>query len=89
MVDLQGRSSVADYYFVCSGQSSQQIIAIAEEIERVLKKHKVYCLHKEGEISAEWLLLDYGDVVVHILSDECRRKYDLETLWKKFLERKA
>lgn len=80
---------MTDYYFVCSGQSSQQIIAIAEEIERVLKKKKVHCLQKEGERATEWVLMDYGDVVVHILTEECRQRYDLETLWKEFLERKA
>ena len=89
LVDLQGRSSVTDYYFVCSGQSPQQINAIAEEIERILKKKKVYCLRKEGTVLSEWVLLDYGDVVIHILSEESREKYDLETLWKEFLERKT
>ncbi len=89
LVDLGGRSSVADYYFVCSGSSPQQINAIADGVERALKKKKVHCLRKEGEILSEWVLLDYGDVVIHILSEESRRKYDLETLWKEFLERKA
>ena len=88
LIDLQGRSSVTDYYFLCSGQSSQQLAAIAEAIERVLKKEKIHCLRKEGEMPSEWILLDYGDVVIHVLSEEYRRYYDLETLWKEFLKQK-
>lgn len=67
---------------ICSGANSRQIQAIADEIEQNLKKHGEYPTSVEGYENAEWVLVDYGDFVVHIFSEKTRTYYDLERLWR-------
>jgi len=71
-----------DYFVVCSGTNPRQIQAIADEVEERLKKAGLRPAHTEGYRQAEWVLLDYVDFVVHIFSENARRFYDLERLWK-------
>ena len=66
---------------VCSGESERQIRAIYDEIEKTLKKEGLLPHHREGEIDSGWLLLDYGDLIVHIFAPEERALYRLEELW--------
>jgi ribosome-associated protein len=72
----------AEYFLVCSGQSTPQLQAIAEGIEERLDRQGVRLPHREGKPGAEWVLLDYGGFVVHIFSDRARLYYDLERLWR-------
>ena len=72
---------VCDYFLIASGASTTQVRAIAEHITRSLKAKGERLWHGEGEREASWILLDYGDVVVHIFLDATRRFYDLERLW--------
>ena len=67
---------------MCSGTNPRQIQAIADEVELRLKKAGQYPAHTEGYKQAEWVLLDYVDFVVHVFSEQARRFYDLERLWK-------
>ncbi|MBO0798764.1 MAG: ribosome silencing factor [Blastocatellia bacterium] len=71
-----------DYFIICSGNSARQTKAIADEIIERLKKSGVRPLNTEGYNNAEWILIDYGAFVVHIFTDESRRFYDLERLWR-------
>ena len=71
----------ADYFVICSGEANRQIRAIYEEIEHALKKEGVKPHHREGTLDSGWLLLDYGDVIVHIFSTEEREYYRLDKLW--------
>ena len=71
----------ADYFVICSGEANRQIRAIYEEIEHALKKEGVKPHHREGTLDSGWLLLDYGDVIVHIFSAEEREYYRLDKLW--------
>jgi ribosome-associated protein len=71
-----------DYFLVCSGTNPRQIQAIADEVELRLKQDGLRPAHTEGYRQAEWVLLDYVDFVVHIFSEQARRFYDLERLWK-------
>ena len=66
---------------VCSGESERQIRAIYDEIETSLKRDGLLPHHREGEIDSGWLLLDYGDVIVHVFAPEERAFYRLEELW--------
>lgn len=71
-----------DYFLVCSGTNPRQIQAIADEVQRELAPHGLRAHSVEGYNQAEWVLLDYVDFVVHVFSEEKRRFYDLERLWK-------
>ena len=74
-------TSFADYFVICSGTSTRQVQAIANEIEDRLRSEKVRPLNIEGYQNAEWILLDYGSMIVHVFSEKSRQFYDLERLW--------
>ena len=82
ILNVKGLSSVTDYFVIISVDSDVQLKAIADHIERKLKKdEKIHLYHKEGTNSTNWVLLDYIDVVVHIFRKETREHYGLERLW--------
>ena len=81
VLDLQGMSSLADFFLVCTGRSSAQMDTIAEAIAIALRAEGIRVRHREGTAESGWLLLDYGDVVVHIFGEESRAFYGLERLW--------
>ncbi len=83
LLDLKGSSSFTDYFLICSGTSSRHLQAISDGIQERLEKSGVRPTHIEGYTQAEWILLDYLNFVVHIFSEQARRFYDLERLWKK------
>lgn len=72
---------VADYFVIAAGRSRVQVQAIADAVEEALDAAGVAVGHREGYDSARWVLLDYGDVVVHVFAEEERRFYGLERLW--------
>ena len=72
---------IADYFVICTCQSSPQTRAIADEIEKRLKQEGYSHLGTEGRAEATWILLDYGSVVVHVFLSETRDYYQMETLW--------
>ena len=72
----------AEYFLLCSGHSQPQIQAIGEAIEERLGREGGRLARREGKLGAEWVLLDYGDFVVHIFSERARQYYDLERLWR-------
>ncbi|MGA2844156.1 MAG: ribosome silencing factor [Candidatus Acidiferrales bacterium] len=82
VLNLSGAGAFAEYFLLCSGQSQPQIQAIGEAIEERLHRQGRRVAHREGKSSAEWVLLDYGDFVVHIFSERARQYYDLERLWR-------
>ncbi len=73
-------TSFADYFLLCSGSSTRQTEAIASEIEKKLGEQGTYTNHKEG--AGEWILFDYGDIIIHVFTKETRAFYDLERLWR-------
>ncbi|MGH9738161.1 MAG: ribosome silencing factor [Candidatus Acidiferrales bacterium] len=82
VLKLSGVSAFADYFLLCSGESSPQLHAIAEAIEERLHRHGRRLAHREGKAGAEWVLLDYGFIVIHIFGEGARRYYELERLWR-------
>jgi ribosome-associated protein len=83
VLELEKNSGAfTDYFVVCSGTNPRQIQAISDEVELRLKRAGHYPNSIEGYKQAEWVLIDYVDLVVHIFSESARRYYDLERLWK-------
>ncbi len=80
-LDVQGLSNVTDYFLVCSGKSTTHLQAIAEAIRVELKAEGIRPLHAEGQAGSGWILLDYGDVLVHVFLEDTRAYYALERLW--------
>ena len=81
LLDVRNVCSFADYFVICAGETERQIRAVYDEIEHSLKKEKVLPHHHEGTIDSGWLLLDYGDVIVHIFGALEREYYQLDELW--------
>jgi ribosome-associated protein len=82
VLDISEIASFADYFLLCTGDSSRQMQAIADEVEQQLKVFGVRPSHVEGYQNAEWILMDYIDLVIHIFSRSARAYYDLERLWR-------
>lgn len=82
VLDLREVTSFADYFVICSGTNTRQIQAIADEIHQRLKKLGESPNSVEGYDNAEWVLIDYGDYLIHIFSEKARLYYDLERLWR-------
>ena len=80
-LDVEGLASFADYFIICSGRSHRQVTAIAEHVEKELKAQGIKTLSIEGLREGHWILMDYGDVIIHIFYEPIRVFYDLESLW--------
>jgi ribosome-associated protein len=81
VLDVRKKTSVADYFLVCSGTSDRHVDSIADRVGEKLSAQKVKPLRTEGERSG-WILQDYGDVIFHVMKEEQRQFYDLEALWE-------
>ena len=82
VLDLRDISAFADFFVICTGSNSRQCQAIADEIQMRLKKLGEHANSVEGYQNAEWVLMDYGDYLIHIFSEKARAYYDLERLWR-------
>lgn len=80
-IDLRGRSDVADYMVICSGRSSRQVAAISEKLVDRLKQEFRVSSKMEGKETGDWVLIDTGDVIVHVFRPEVREFYQLEKMW--------
>jgi ribosome-associated protein len=81
ILDLREISTFTDFFVIMTGNSSRQNVAIFESIEKELKKDKLAPIGVEGKEHAEWILMDYGNFVVHVFSKSARDYYSLEKLW--------
>ncbi len=80
-IDLQGKTAMADYMIVCSGRSSRQVAGMADRVSEGLKAELDRLCKMEGKTQGDWVLIDTGDVVVHIFRPEVREFYQLEKMW--------
>ena len=80
-IDLRGRSDVADYMVICSGRSSRQVASISEKLADRLKEQFRILAKMEGKETGDWVLIDSGDVIVHVFRPEVREFYQLEKMW--------
>jgi ribosome-associated protein len=81
LLDIRDVTTIADYFVICSGNNPRQIQAIADAIDEQLGEQGANLLHREGAAESGWILLDFGDVVVHIFGPREREYYRLERLW--------
>lgn len=83
LLDLKGSSNFADYFVICSGTSDRHVKALSESVHLGMKKeYGIMPHHVEGQSNSQWILLDYGSIIVHIFFDYLREYYALENLWK-------
>ena len=80
-LDMQKISLLADYFVIMQADSNRQVKAIADEIDGELSKEGIIAKNIEGKHNSDWILLDFGDVVVHVFKTETRQFYNLEKLW--------
>jgi ribosome-associated protein len=80
-IDLRGQSSIGDYMVICSGRSSRQVQSMAEKLADMLKRDHGRATKTEGRSTGDWVLIDAGDVIVHVFRPEVREFYQLEKMW--------
>jgi ribosome-associated protein len=81
VLDLRGMTAITDYFIICSGRSSRQVMAIADHVQKEMRNAGTRPLGVEGVGSGHWILLDYDHVVIHVFYDPIRRFYNLEGFW--------
>ncbi len=81
LLDIRDVTTFADYFVICSGNNPRQIQAIADAIDEQLGEQGAKVLHREGDAETGWMLLDFGDVIIHIFGPKEREYYRLERLW--------
>ena len=82
ILDLRNVATFTDYFLITSGANERQVQAISDEVVEKLKKSGTPAARVEGYRTAEWILMDYGDFIVHVFADKARKFYDLERLWR-------
>lgn len=82
IIDISHISTLADYFIIASGSNRSQVQAMADAVDEALDKMGVHSRSTEGYQNANWILLDYGDIVVHLFDEENRLFYDLERIWR-------
>lgn len=80
VLDIRGLSTIADYLVIATGTSDKQVVAIADSVRTGLKKYGK-AIDMEGAREGKWIVIDYGDVIVHVFLEEMRRYYNLDELW--------
>jgi ribosome-associated protein len=81
VIDLKGKSAIADYMVIASGRGSRQVIAMADHLVRLLKTHGQVGITPEGMKQGDWVLIDGGDIIIHLFRPEVREFYNLEKMW--------
>lgn len=82
-LDLREKSSISEYFVIATGSAINHNQAICDEVQKQLREHNYEILNTEGYTEGSWILCDYGDVIVHIMTKNAREYYNLERLWNK------
>lgn len=80
-IDVQGKSSITDQLIICTGTSSRHLMSVADRLVDACRKNGLMPLGVEGQGISDWIVVDLGEAIVHIMQDESRRMYELEKLW--------
>ncbi|MGV3346344.1 ribosome silencing factor [Enterobacteriaceae bacterium LUAb1] len=81
VLNVKGKSSITDCMIICTGTSTRHVVSIAEYVMQEVRHAGLMPLGAEGQTVADWVVVDLGDVIVHIMQEESRRLYELEKLW--------
>lgn len=81
-INVKGKSSITDCMIICTGTSSRHVASIADHIVDAAKEKNISALGIEGKQEADWIVVDLGDVIVHVMQNEARQLYELEKLWR-------
>lgn len=81
VIDLQKKTSIADYMIICTGNSNRHIIALSNYLSEDLKKLNLNMLNVEGKKGGDWIVVDVGDIIIHLFRREVREYYNLEKMW--------
>ena len=82
IIDISGISTLADYFIIATGKNSRHVQTLVDEVDNALGRAGAPDHHDEGYRAANWVLMDYNDIVIHVFSQEDRRFYDLERIWR-------
>ena len=82
VIDIQDVSVIADYFIIASGANTNQVQALADNVQEALGRAGYDARQVEGYGSASWILMDYNDIIIHVFSEESRMFYDLERIWR-------
>tara|TARA_B100001029_G_C14948899_1_gene387600 strand:- start:492 stop:842 length:351 start_codon:yes stop_codon:yes gene_type:complete len=80
-INLENKSSIADFMIICSGTSNRHVISLSNYLMEALKKEKLNTLNVEGKRNGDWILVDTGDIIIHLFRNEVREYYRLEKMW--------
>ena len=80
-IDLKNKSSIADFMIICSGTSNRHVVSLSNYLVEALKKENLKTLNVEGKRNGDWVLVDAGDVIIHLFRNEVREYYALEKMW--------
>ena len=81
-IDLKNKSSIADFMIICSGTSSRHVISLSNHLLKSLKKKSLKTLNVEGKSNGDWVLVDAGDIIIHLFKSEVRDYYSLDQMWE-------
>ncbi len=81
LLDIRDISTIADFFVICTGNNARQVQAIGDALNDDLKKQGARLLYREGDADTGWVLLDYGDIIIHVFAPKEREYYRLERLW--------
>tara|TARA_B100000686_G_scaffold30429_1_gene31190 strand:+ start:1761 stop:2096 length:336 start_codon:yes stop_codon:yes gene_type:complete len=81
VIDLKGKSDIADYMVIATGQSGRQVSTMADRLIEAAKRHGIKGISPEGKSQGDWVLIDAGDIIIHLFRPEVRKFYNLEKMW--------
>jgi ribosome-associated protein len=82
VIDIKDVSVIADYFIVASGNNQNQLLAMQDEVDKIMYQNDIHAKQIEGNRSSTWILMDYEDIIVHLFSQEDRLFYNLEKIWQ-------